>query len=110
MVLSGLVGNESAEKVLLFIANYEKGYAKWIADTFAVPVSQIQRQLLKFEREGILVSHLEGKTRVFIWNPRYFFREELIALLRKALRILPQETQQKYFRQRMRPRRAGKPL
>ncbi len=110
MIINGLVGSESAEKVLLFLANYKKGYAKWIADTFEVPVSQIQKQLQKFEAEGILVSTLEGKTRVFLWNPRYLLKDELIVLLNKALKALPLEIQQKYFRQRMRPRRSGKPL
>lgn len=109
MLLSNLFGNETAEKVLLFLASYNEGYAKKISDIFGISLSQVQRQLLRFEREGILVSQLKGKTRVFFWNPRYMFLKELLSLLDRALVMLPQEFQEKYFRIRIRPRRVGKP-
>ena len=110
MLLSGIFGSETAEKVLLYLKNYESGYPRGIATIFAIPVSQVQRQLERFEREGILVSRMIGRTREYLWNPRYFFLEELKALLEKALSNLPKEYQEKYFRSRMRPRRKGKPL
>lgn len=56
------------------------------------------------------MSHLVGKTRVYEWNPRYLFLPELRAMLEKALTRLPGSIQEKYFRERMRPRRKGKPL
>ncbi len=110
MLLSGLFGNETAEKVLLFMKNYGSGYPRGIAVSFEIPVSQVQRQLERFERDGVLVSKLIGKTRQYQWNPRYLFRTELDALLEKALTNLPVEYQIKYFRARTRPRRKGKPL
>jgi len=109
-MIIGLFGSETAEKTMLYMANYERGYALEIANTFEISVSQIQRQLEKFEREGVFVSQLIGKTRVYQWNPRYFFKEELLKLLKKALTTLPQELVQKYYRKRTRPRRKGKPL
>ncbi|HAR42563.1 MAG TPA: ArsR family transcriptional regulator [Bdellovibrionales bacterium] len=110
MLLSGLFGNDTAEKVLLYMESYGSGYPRGIANTFGLPVSQIQRQLERFEREGVLASRLIGKTREYQWNPRYLFRDELHALLQKALSHLPEEYQTKYFRARARPRRKGKPL
>jgi hypothetical protein len=110
MLLSGLFGNETAEKVLLYLQNYAQGYARKMATTFELPVSQIQRQLERFEREGILVSQLIGKTRLYQFNPRYFFRTELSQLLEKSLRNLPEIKREKYFTDRTRPRRKGKPL
>jgi hypothetical protein len=110
MLLSGLLGSETAEKVLLYMENYGAGYPRGIAVNFDLPVSQVQRQLERFEREGVLVSRLIGKTREYQWNPRYLFREDLSTLLKKALSNLPDEYQQKYFRNRTRPRRKGKPL
>ncbi len=109
MYLHGLFGSETAEKVLLFIENYEEGYAKKIADTFGVSVSQAQKQLLKFEREGILASRLQGRTRIYVWNPRFMFLKELRAILKKELAYLPEAVTREYFRARMRPRRSGKP-
>jgi DNA-binding IclR family transcriptional regulator len=110
MLLSGLFGNETAEKVLLYMESYGSGYPSGIATTYKLPVSQVQRQLERFEREGVLSSRLIGKTREYQWNPRYLFKTELRALLKRALESLPDEYQEKYFRARTRPRRNGKPL
>lgn len=30
----------------------------------------VQRQLERFERAGMLVSLIKGRTRLFTWNPR----------------------------------------
>jgi hypothetical protein len=109
-MLEGLFGNRSAERVLLFLENYGEGFAGEIARTFETQLYSIQKQLQRFENEGILVSQLKGKTRIFTWNPRYAFKKELRVLLSKALTLLPQEEQRRYFRKRMRPRRTGKPL
>jgi hypothetical protein len=110
MLLAGLLGSETAEKVLLYLKNYGAGYPRGIATIYEIPVSQVQRQLERFEREGVVVSRLIGRTREYQWNPKYFFREELDALLGKALANLPENYQTKYFRKRTRPRRKGKPL
>lgn len=109
MLLAGLFGNETAEKVLLYMENYESGHPSGIATVYEVPVSQVQRQLERFEKEGVLVSRLVGKTREYRWNPRYMFLSELRVLLHKALGLLPESYQLRYFRIRVRPRRKGKP-
>lgn len=110
-VLEGILGNASAEKVLLYLEQYEEGYATAIARTFdGLTLNMAQRQLDRFEQAGALVSSLKGRTRLYTWNPRYPFRRELRALLRKALAQLPLEERQRYFGERRRPRRAGKPL
>jgi hypothetical protein len=110
MLLSGIFGNETAEKVLLYLRNYRSGYPRGISSAFQIPISQVQRQLERFEREGLLVSKLIGKTREYQWNPRYLFRGEIDALLDKAIANLPEEYINQYFRSRTRPRRKGKPL
>jgi DNA-binding transcriptional ArsR family regulator len=109
-VLEGIFGNATAEKVLLYLEQYGEGYAQAIAGTFDdVTLSMAQRQLMRLERAGVLVSTLKGRTRLFSWNPRYAFRAELRALVRRALDVLPEAERRRYFAQRRRPRRAGKP-
>ena len=110
MYLNELFGSNAGEKTLLYLEAYGTGYAKKIAETFGIALSEVQKQLQKFERGGILVSRLSGKTRVFEWNPRFMFLKELRALLRKAIEYLPNDYQEKYFVSRQRPRRTGKPL
>jgi hypothetical protein len=110
-MLEVLFGNATAEKVLLYIEQYGEGYALAITNTFEdVTLSMVQRQLQRFERAGLLVSVLKGRTRLFQWNPRYPFLGEVRAILRKALTFLPEADQKRFFRERRRPRRTGKPL
>ena len=102
-MLEGILGNATAEKVLLYLEQYEEGYAQAIANTFQrVALSQVQRQLVRLEAAGLLVSQLKGRTRLFTWNPRYAFLEETRALLRKALRSLPEAERKRYFSERRR--------
>ena len=63
--LEALFGGQAAAKELLFMENYGEGYASWIARTFEMPVSEVQKQLKKFEEAGILVSRPVGTSRVF---------------------------------------------
>jgi hypothetical protein len=110
-VLEGIFGNASAEKVLLYLEQYGEGYATAIARTFDdLTLNMAQRQLDRFERAGALVSALKGRTRLYTWNPRYPFAPELRSLLAKALELLPASERKRYFSERRRPRRAGKPL
>jgi DNA-binding transcriptional ArsR family regulator len=109
-VIEVLLGSATAEKVLLYLEQYEEGYAKGIADTYGdATLSMVQRQLERFERAGLLVSQLKGRTRLFTWNPRYPFLAAVRSLLREALRALPEAEHQRYFGERRRPRRSGKP-
>ena len=109
-MLEGIFGNASAEKVLLYLEEYEEGYATAIARRFdGLSLHMAQRQLDRFERAGALVSTLKGRTRLYSWNPRYAFRRELRSLLAKALELLPASERKLYFSERRRPRRAGKP-
>ena len=109
-MLEAVFGNKSAERVLLYLESRGEGYAQAIANNFGdITLRMVQVQLARFERGGILSSQLKGRTRLFSWNPRYPFRQELRALLRKALESLPESDREQFFRERQRPRRSGKP-
>jgi len=108
--LEAVLGSRSAAQTLLFLQNYGEGHARRIAATFGVSPTAIQRQLRRLEAEGLLVSQMAGKTRVFTWNPANPITTDLRHLLEAELERLPQEVTQQYFRQRQRPRRTGKPI
>ena len=109
--LETLFGGRAATRVLLFIENYSEGYASQIARTFEMPLSEVQKQLAKFEEVGILVSRMVGTSRMYTWNPRDPALNGLRQLLQNTLNYgIPKEKLNKYFRQRRRPRRKGKPL
>ena len=108
--LEAVFGNRTAAGVLLFVENYESGYASRIAQTYAMPVSVVQDQLRKLEAAGVLVSRTVGRTRVFEFNPRNPTARRLREFLAAELKALPKGIQKEYFRQRQRPRRTGKRL
>lgn len=110
MLFSGLFGNETAAKVLLYFQELESGYPRGVADTLGVPLSQVQRQLERLEREGILASQVLGRTRLYQWNPRCGYVDELRALLARGVRMLPEQVRESFLGERRRPRRKGKPL
>lgn len=109
--LEVLFGGKAAAKVLLFIENYGDGYASRIAKTFDMPLSEVQKQLRKFEQAGILVSRMVGTSRIYTWNPRDPALEGLRELLRQTLdEGIPESTLKRHYRQRQRPRRQAKAL
>jgi len=109
-MLEAIVGSVAAEKVLLYLQNYEQGYGREIAATFDISNSQVQKQLLKLESGGLLVSQLVGRTRLYQWSRRNPLVPPFRALLKVALDSLPAGEQQRFFRKRTRPRRSGKAL
>ncbi len=109
-MLEPLFGSTYAEYVLLFLLARDEGYAAEMARFFGVRLYGIQRQLERLEAGGVLVSRQVGRTRVYTFNPRYPFLEELKALLHKALTFYPDETRERLLFNRRRPRRRGKPL
>jgi len=109
-MLEAILGSTSAERVLLFLAARNEGYAAEIAKTFATDLSPIQKQLDRMERDGLLVSRKIGRTRLYGFNPRYPFVPELKQLLEKALGMCPPSIQDALLLDRRRPRKRNKPL
>lgn len=111
-MLEYLLGSRNVEKILFYLLVNERGYAADLARKFNVPLFSVQKILQKLERGGVLVSFLEGKTRIYIFNPRYALRCELIAFLQKAYDSIPGDVKENLYAPivRKRPRRTGKPL
>lgn len=109
-MIEAITGSKTKEQVLAFIITNEEGYAREIAKMFDVSISPVQKQLESLELGGVLVSQKVGRTVVYQLNPRYAFKAELEALVKKAITFYPEELQEKLLYSRKRPRRQGKPL
>jgi DNA-binding transcriptional ArsR family regulator len=109
-MIESLLGNSTVEKVLLYLQNYNEGFATEIASVFSMRLSVVQKQLKRLEDGGVIVGQTKGRTRVYYWNPRYPFLKNLQTLLAQVLDFVPEQEIQKYYRNRTRPRRTGKPL
>ena len=94
----------------MFILARDQGYTREIARFSGADPDSVQKQLVRLELGGLLVSKSEGRTRLYRFNPRYSFLKELKALLNKALTFYPPDEQERLTVVRRRPRRKGKPL
>jgi predicted ArsR family transcriptional regulator len=109
-MLKPLFGSVNRERVLIYILARGEAYAREIATYFNVALLGVQRQLERLEAGGVLYSRQAGRTRLYGFNPRYAFLNELKALLEKALAFYSDEEREKLVMARKRPRRKDKPL
>ncbi len=109
-MLGNLLGSVNKERVLVYLAARDRGYAREIARFFKAPLSPVQKSLDGLEAAGALVSRVVGTTREYEFNPRYPARDELSALVNRALDLYPPNMREQLLMSRTRPRRRGKPL
>lgn len=109
-MLEVLLGSASKEKILLFIVSRESGYARQISDFFDIPLTPVLKQLKKLEEGSVLYVEIQGRTKLYKFNPRYSFLKELKQLLLKVIEFYPEETLKELKFNRKRPRRSKKPL
>ena len=75
-----------------------------------ITLSQVQKQLDKFELAGILVSKKIGTTRIYQFNPKLGIVKKVKDLIGSFYELIPLEERERLFSQRRRPRRKGKPI
>lgn len=109
-MLEGLFGTINKEKILLYVYAREEGYPREVAKYYGIDLRTIQNQFEKLELGGVLYSRMLGRTRLYAFNPRFVFLEELKQMLDKALSFYPEEDRERLLMTRRRPRRKGKPL
>jgi hypothetical protein len=110
VMLEPIVGSKSSEQVFIFLVARENGYATEIARFFDADLYAIQRQLERLENAEVLVSRKVGRTRVYQFNPRYPFLNELKTLLTSVLDYYPDDVKEELIMNRRRPRKKDKPL
>ena len=109
-MLEPLFGSTVRERVLLCLLTRPESYPREMAKLFGHSLGAVQGILAGLEDGGVVYSRLRGRTRLYSLNPRYPFRRELEALLRRALEVLPAGERERLYVPRLRPRKPGKPL
>ena len=109
-MLEPIVGSKSSEQVFLFLVARDEGYPTEIARFFDADLFAIQKQLERLENSNVLISKKVGRTRVYQFNPRYPFLDELKKLLEKVLTFYPEDIKEELVMNRRRPRKKDKPL
>jgi predicted transcriptional regulator len=90
-ILRSIFGSESSAGVLSFLAAYRLGYASEIARYIGMDLFAVQKQLEKFEADGLLTSRTEGRTRIYSFNTKYPLVAEVKSLVEKAASLQTQE-------------------
>lgn len=91
-LLRSILGSESSAGVLSFLTAYREGYATEIARFIDMDLFAVQKQLEKFEAQGVLTSRVEGRARIYSFNARYPLYAELKSLIEKAAALQTQAT------------------
>ncbi len=95
-MIKTLFGNQNIERVLFFLFVNERCYGTQLQSLLEIPLTPIQKALIRLEKNGVLKSHYEGKSRIYQFNPSFPLRWELEALLKKAYTLLPPSEKKQY--------------
>lgn len=109
-MLEPLFGSVNRERVLTYLYARGEAYPREIARFYKTDLAPIKSQLEKLESGGVVSSRLAGKTRLYTFDPRYTFLDELKKLMEKALSFYSDKDKEALLMVRHRPRRKGKPL
>lgn len=109
-MLKSIVGSQSKARILTFIAARTEGYAGEIINFWKCPSRPIKRELNILEADGILSSKPYGRTIIYKFNDRFYLKNELLALINKAIRAFSPEEKERLLYNRKRPRAKGKPV
>lgn len=80
-MLEALLGNKSAEKVMLALYAREELHASAIAQIYDTALDPIKKQLERFEEAGFLVSRVVGRSRLYSFNETHPIIEPLKEVL-----------------------------
>ena len=109
-MLEAIFGNQTAAKIMLYLFHYGEIYANGIANDMGITLSQVQKQLDRFEVAGLLVSKRMGTTRIYQFNPKLGVVKKVKDLIEAFYEAIPFQEREKLFSERRRPRRKGKPV
>jgi len=95
---------------MLYLFHYGEAYPNGLARDQGIALSQVQKQLDKFEVAGLLVSKRLGTTRIYEFNPKLGVVKKIKELLEIFYEAIPLDERERMFSTRRRPRRRGKPV
>lgn len=108
--LADMLGSSAAEAALLHLFHYGDSYGRAISADFGVSLDSVQRQLDKLERMGVLVSKWQGRTLIYMWNPKSRAASRLKDLVAVAYEGLSPQISAEKFAKRRGPRAKDKPV
>lgn len=96
-MLETLFGNKNIERILIFLFVNGRCYGTQLHTLFKIPLTPLQKALLRLEKGEIIKSYYEGKTRLYEFNQTYPLLAELELLLKKAYTLLNPSEKKNYY-------------
>ncbi|MEZ4873394.1 MAG: winged helix-turn-helix domain-containing protein [Bdellovibrionales bacterium] len=109
-MLVEIFGNKTAAMVMLYLYHYGEAYPTGLAKDMGITLSQVQKQMDKFDQAGLLVSKKSGTVRIYQFNPKSPVARKVKELVKIFYDGMGIEEREKLFQVRRRPRRKGKPV
>jgi len=109
-MLETIFGNQTAAKIMLYLFHYGEAFANGLSKDMGITLSQVQKQLSRFEDGDILVSRKFGTTKLYEFNPKLGVVKKLKDLIEAFYESIPLEEREVIFGNRRRPRKSGKPV
>ena len=109
-MLEAILGNQTAAKIMLYLFHYGEAYANGVSKEMGITLSQVQKQLDKFENADILISKKNGTVRTYQFNPKLGVVKRLKDLIEVFYEAISLEEREKMFGIRKRPRKKNKPV
>jgi DNA-binding transcriptional ArsR family regulator len=106
--LRSLIGSATRAKILLYLSVYKETYPRELTINLKLPLFGVQTQLKNLLRGGVVVVKKVANRQMFSFSPSYTLKKELLALLKKALKGLPEKERSLYLNPKMTPRAARK--
>ena len=97
-MIEGILGNKTAEMVLLHIYHYGESHASAVAKDLKLSLTAVRGQLNRFEKSGTLVSKEIGRSRVYSYNPKSAFTKPLKELIKVAYESIPLRKREALFK------------
>lgn len=96
-MLDALFGNRNITRILLFLFVNGRCYGSQLHRLLKTSLTPLQKALLRLEKGGLITSYLEGKTRLYQFNPAFPLLAELEQLLKMAYTLMPASEKKEYY-------------
>ena len=106
--LRSLIGSTTRAKILLYMSVYKQTYPRELTINLRLPLFGVQTQLKNLMKGGVVTVKKDANRQMFSFNPDYELKKELLSLLRKAMKCLPERDRSMYLKPKMAPRASRK--
>ncbi|MCY4643167.1 MAG: winged helix-turn-helix domain-containing protein [Bacteriovoracales bacterium] len=110
-MLDLILGSKTAQKIFLHLYHHGESYPSAVAKDMKISLGAVQKQFERFESAGIIISTLQGRTRLYRFNMKNgAVVTHFKAMVKIVYTSISLKEKRKIFSVRRRPRRTGKPI